>query len=178
MEGQRPARVALLGKNLNSVEIAGLFDTSNSTVSKWMKRHEIESQSASESRQITLGTTGHLPLHTKTRGHEVWRHRDGEFPVHRLLGISIWGADPVVGNHVHHKNGIPWDNRPENLEILSNSEHQAAHRKVNWLNQLRIAELYENGDISIRDLAEEFDLDISSGTVIRIHKKFYGNHDS
>jgi hypothetical protein len=48
-------------------------------------------------------------------------------PVHRLLAIAEHGTDAVAGQHVHHKNGIPFDNRPENLELLSPSEHSKRH---------------------------------------------------
>jgi hypothetical protein len=30
---------------------------------------------------------------------------------------------------VHHKNHIPWDNRPENLEIIGHAEHTARHHR-------------------------------------------------
>lgn len=49
--------------------------------------------------------------------------------IHRLIAISD-GADPYEifgGKHVHHKNGIPWDNRSENLEVVSNSDHISKH---------------------------------------------------
>jgi hypothetical protein len=47
--------------------------------------------------------------------------------VHRLLAIAEYGTDPVAGNHVHHKNGIKWDNRPTNIEPVNHSEHARKH---------------------------------------------------
>lgn len=42
---------------------------------------------------------------------------------HRLIMEGILGRVLSQGEHVHHKNGKRWDNRPENLEVLTASEH-------------------------------------------------------
>lgn len=47
--------------------------------------------------------------------------------LHRLLAVSEYGFDEVCGMDVHHKNGIPWDNRPENIELIEHGEHSRAH---------------------------------------------------
>jgi hypothetical protein len=48
---------------------------------------------------------------------------------HRLIAVAEHGFDAVCGNVVHHKNDIPWDNRPENLELMTLAEHTAHHNK-------------------------------------------------
>lgn len=50
------------------------------------------------------------------------------YDIHRIVAIGEFGLDAVGGSIVHHKNGIPWDNRPGNLELIdSQSEHAKMH---------------------------------------------------
>lgn len=71
-------------------------------------------------------------FYTNFEGYERWRAYDTDgvydsLMVHRLLAALEWGLDAIRGKHVHHKNGIPWDNRVENLEIVDPGEHQKIH---------------------------------------------------
>ncbi|NWM54968.1 hypothetical protein GY652_27320, partial [Escherichia coli] len=79
------------------------------------------------------------------------------------------GYDAVAGKQVHHKNEIPWDNRPENLEPLSDEEHILEHH-----DELIAANPYEGhvvnsglcsqlrdeytGERSFREIGEEHDI--------------------
>ncbi len=51
---------------------------------------------------------------------------DGLAFVHRMVWYDANGSIPK-GFHVHHKNHDKTDNRPENLELLSNVEHRRRH---------------------------------------------------
>lgn len=101
------------------------------TINSWLHRLGIPTRSYKESRiQATLKSRKPT-FYTDGFGYERWetRHRNEKFvvKVHRLLAVSEFGFDAVVRNHVHHKNGVRWDNRPDNIEVLTPSEHSGLH---------------------------------------------------
>lgn len=55
--------------------------------------------------------------------------------VHQLVAIAD-GADPneLFGGpyQIHHSNGVPWDNRPSNIETKHISKHTSDHQKEKW----------------------------------------------
>jgi len=79
------------------------------------------------------GDKPYVSFRTSQRGYETWRHMiDGErhmARVHRLIAVAEHGVGAVSGNVVHHKNGVPWDNRPENLEVMDERTHLQEHYK-------------------------------------------------
>jgi len=80
----------------------------------------------------TRRTGNHASYRTNYNGYESWLSNDPDgverlMKVHRLLAIAEFGIESVKDKHVHHKNGIPWDNRPDNIETITNSKHLAEH---------------------------------------------------
>ena len=49
---------------------------------------------------------------------------------HRVIAAKKWGLGAVIGNVVHHINGDITDNRVENLEIVTNSDHMRMHKRT------------------------------------------------
>jgi len=136
------------GKGMTTREIATELGCTNGTVSRWLDKHDIQTrenwkagvEAAKESNQVER-----VKMRTHERGYEYWGHTEWEGEdrvskivyVHRLLFVAENGFDAVVGQSVHHKNGVPWDNRPENIELMTRSEHQREHR---------VGTTYKNGD--------------------------------
>ena len=63
-----------------------------------------------------------MPLYRKTMYEKLWQPKTGwEYTHHMVAG------KPAKGHAVHHKNHKLTDNRPENVETLTHSEHMAGH---------------------------------------------------
>lgn len=117
-------------RGLSTVEIADLPSVSvqnAATIRHHMVKNDIERRSTGENKRVPYAT-----YCMESSGHYSWTSRDPDgkqrgVKVHRLIAIAEHGVDAVVGNHVHHKNGIPWDNRPSNLEIKTPEKHHSDH---------------------------------------------------
>jgi len=120
---------------LTCEQIAERFNCSLNTIAKWLRRHDIETDDAAEliHRATDELRTNYASFYTERRGYERWDSgNDGDdLYVHRLLAVAEYGFEAVGAKQVHHKNGIPWDNRPENIEPLHNSDHQTIHGRSN-----------------------------------------------
>jgi len=60
-------------------------------------------------------------------GHHL-QNRWGFVGQHRLVAEDKLGRRLERGEHVHHKDGCPHNNHPDNLEAMSNKDHLALHR--------------------------------------------------
>lgn len=137
---------------------------------------------------FAVGQHHYEKLHCNLKGGQVgWHGVGGIVLVHRLMAVAEWGFEAVRDMHIHHgvegggPNNLPavqlgWANWPGNLELIRNEDHLREHHlKIDGEDREAIADEYENTDISSRDLAEK--TPVSSGTVLRIHKEFYGDND-
>lgn len=164
-----------IDEELTQKEISDRFGCSPSTVSKYLREFEIPTR-LSEPERRKLAPANFYMHDSK---YEAWRTSvDGKRKtmfVHRLLAIHKYGFDAVCDMQVHHINDIPWDNREENIELMTIGEHSTHHHtKVEGIDRLRVAELYENGDTSYRRLHDALDYDVTWYTLMMIHKEFYG----
>jgi len=131
-QDERTLRWLYWSKGLSQKQIADRLGCSATTVGKWMSRHDIQTrhpehlEAAHEARR-----TAHIHYFTKRDGYERVENTycgDSERAyLHRLLAVAKYGLDELYGKEVHHRNGIPWDNRPENIGLMSEAEHQRHH---------------------------------------------------
>lgn len=119
-------------QGLNIHEIADKFDTSYKTIWKWMDKLGVE-------HNTDYSRCGPDPKYDEKRPHAesyeyVYENVDGQIyimKIHRLVayahgmldGDELFDYDRIV----HHKDRNKWVNSPENLEVLSRTEHGLEH---------------------------------------------------
>lgn len=121
-------------KRMSQREISDYFDNEITPggVGYCLDELGIEKRSRSEAAHIRW-LKEHLVMYTHREGYELITPRDMDdrltVLMHRLLAVHKYGFDEVKGKVVHHKNHIPWDNRPENLELMTAAEHAQHHHR-------------------------------------------------
>lgn len=123
--------------------IADEWGCGRNTIYRWLKRHGIPRRDSTGGqaqnrveyayyRTETHGNGGY----EKVGSYNSERNQMDWTSVHQLIAIAN-GADPslVFSNgdfQCHHRSGIPWDNRPDNIELLTRSQHQRTHSTNEW----------------------------------------------
>lgn len=118
-------------QGLDQGEMAERLGCTRRTVAEWFSRHGIEGRvGAPQQPKVYLRIkSGYRRAENRTEPDR------GKFvDIHRLVAVAEWGFGAVRDKHVHHKNGFPIDNRPENLELLTPSEHGELHHETDWDN--------------------------------------------
>lgn len=59
----------------------------------------------------------------------IWLENNSRTQLHRWIAEQYLGRKLLTSEVVHHINGIKIDNRPENLQVKTRSEHTADHKK-------------------------------------------------
>ena len=115
------------GSGESARQIADDFPFHTATIRRRLKEWGIELRGAKFYHREEYASFVNGP-----NGYEKWHCRINSdkrrvFPVHRLLAIAEYGIEAVKGKVVHHKNEVPWDNRVENIELMTKEEHVSHH---------------------------------------------------
>lgn len=106
-------------------DIGEKFDVDSETVREAMKKNGVDTRDRLEYQK-------HRWLNIKlVNGYPAFQEQsfnnNNTVKVHRLVAVAEWGFDSVANMDVHHKNGVKFDNRPSNLEVLTPSDHMKMH---------------------------------------------------
>lgn len=105
---------------------------------QWAKRETCSKKCAARSRPWThkgeahwhwrggRTQTGHGYVQAHAPDHPEANDK-GYVMEHRLVMERVLGRRILRSEHVHHKNGVRDDNRPENLEVIDGREHNRRH---------------------------------------------------
>lgn len=115
--------------DLSVREISNELDCTTFTVMEWVNKFGFEK------RGRTIGERSEYANYwTDKNGYERWltayKDTTEHIFVHKLLAIAEYGFDKTKGSVVHHKNHIPWDNRPDNIQLMGRGEHTRYHNKA------------------------------------------------
>lgn len=112
-------------------EIVEMSDVGISTIIYHMDKHGIERRDK-KAELKRLNRKERAKYTTHDNGRCYWRSHNADGSddyvlVYRLLAVAEYGFEAVADKHVHHKNGIPWDNRPANIEPIDEESHGRMH---------------------------------------------------
>ena len=181
-------RELYVDKRMSTIEIAEHFDNdiTDAGIGYWIDKHGIEKRSRSEAAQIRRQKELIKPYTDPTHGYEILRNEydgvDVKMTVHRLLAVAEFGIEAVKDMDVHHNApeadrswGVPWDNRPDVIELVTEEEHARIHHTGHhddepWHDVDRLRELRIEKELPLDQVGEE--LGCSGQTIRRSLQKY------
>jgi hypothetical protein len=152
-------------EGLSMWRIAERLDCSETTVYRNMRKYGIDRRGTGYNSTSGKDVRNDNPIYLRTRvdGYEQIQHtyRGENYRCyhHQLLMVAM-GEDPhkVFSEEYdcHHKNEIKWDNRSENLELMTKEEHMRHHAEKNDLGSEAIQYSEEEMLSWINAYVEEF----------------------
>lgn len=129
------ARKAYTDRLMSIAEIAEEYDTTLHKVRSLIDRAGVNTRGNGGSRRernlekpagfYTCTTRGYEFAFGVSRKNEEYEKE--VVPIHRLVAVAEYGFEAVANNDVHHINGVGWDNRPTNIDVMTQEEHMRQH---------------------------------------------------
>jgi len=157
------------GKSLS--ETADACGVAFGTIQYHMDKHDTERRSQSAAQRVNRAS------YNTSLMYPSWQAKDGDrnvvVPVHRLLAVAEYGYEETCQKQVHHRNGIKWDNRPSNIELMTSKEHLRHHNsgesgpasKLSEADVREIRERYENGETQT-EISHDFPITTAAVSLI------------
>lgn len=164
-------------------QIAKEQGINSGTVYYYIDKHDIQTRDRIDAVKDAVRVP-RANYHMTSDGHMRWQASVGNGEekacyVARLLAVAEFGFDAVKNKEIHHKNEIPWDNRPENIEPLSAGDHSSHHNKgrdqwkdksTPWRDKGKLEELYVDKKMNQNEIANKYD--VAASTIGRWLRKF------
>jgi len=166
-------------EELSTAQIGELAGVHHTTILRQMQDNNIPRRDRSDAVSNSVSNEYANYLVNEHTGYVRWSSASGEaedtLPVHRLLAVCEYGFEEVCGKHVHHKNGIPWDNRPDNIEIMEPATHHKLHgrddsretHKLTTDDVRKIKRELKSGSKTQKEIADEYGVTPSNVSCIK-----------
>jgi len=147
-------------EELTTREIADRLGCNNSTITRYLNKYDIQTrenwkagvEAAKRANRVERVKLRQLPTGYMYWGSTEWTPDNEKRTsfivyVHRLLAVAEYGFDAVADKDVHHKNGVKWDNRPDNIEVLDKAEHTRLGNEQRISDSALLSEIHRLADL-------------------------------
>lgn len=116
-------------QNRTQKEIADVLGCSKSTISRKMKKFGIESSYNGSLHPCFFSSDGYSSCTARTSEGRK------QFYIHRLAAYAHFDGsfEEFRKREIHHRTKYKFDNRPENLEPVSEQQHKEIHNTEEWV---------------------------------------------
>jgi hypothetical protein len=121
--------IKLYKSGMPSEEVAKAVGYDGSNVRRILRMHGLM-RSLEDAAIARFDRKGPRTISISAYGYRQYFRGNKRIYEHRDIAEQILGRALRSDETVHHKNGNKTDNRPENLEVISCSEHMRLHRKL------------------------------------------------